>query len=178
MFTALILLFMFLGLIAQHFVGGVPGFGCHVLLLPLIFLCGAAALPLRNTLFLAFVGGLMWDCLTFLPVDGRAEIPFGGGILLYAGVGCLINGLRPLYLRGWWLLHAVLIGFLTTILVFVEYLAITFRREPFALIWPKEVWVRIGGSGLTAALLAIPAFLILNWIGRRLGVFTPSRADI
>ena len=178
MFTLLIMLLMFLGLVAQHFVGALPGLGSHVLLLPLVFLCGAAALPLQNTPFLAFVGGLMWDCLNFLPVGGRAEIPFGGGILLYAGIGCLINGLRPLYLRGWWQFHAVLVGLLTSLLVLVEYLAITFRREPFALIWPQEVWLRIGGSGLTAALLAIPCFLILNWIGRRLGVFTPSRADV
>jgi hypothetical protein len=57
----------------------------------------------------------------------------------------------------------------------IEFVVITFRREPFALIWPGEVWQRIGGSGLVAAILAIPSFVILNWIGRRLGVFNQQR---
>jgi len=175
MFTLLILLLMFLGLIAQHFVGDIPGLGSHVLLLPLIFLCAAAALPLWKMLFLAFAGGLMWDCLNFLPIDGRADVPFGGTIVLYAGIGCVINGLRPLYLRGWWQLHVALIGLLTSLLVLIEYLVITFRREPFALIWPREVWLRIAGSGVAALILAVPSMMILNWIGRRMKIFDPER---
>ena len=73
MFTVLIMLLMFVALIAQHFVGYLPGMGSHILLLPMIFLCGAAVLPLEGTLVLAFAGGLMWDCLNFLPIEGRAE---------------------------------------------------------------------------------------------------------
>ena len=176
MATLLFIALMFLGLVLQHFVGIVPGLGSQILLLPLVFLCAAAALPLWNMLVLAFAGGLMWDCLSFLPINGRAELPFGATILLYAGLGMVMNGLRPYYLRGWWGLHVVAVGILTSLLVLVEYVIITFRREPFALIWPREIWNRIGGSGLVAGLFAIPLFVCLNWVGRRSGIFYQKRA--
>jgi hypothetical protein len=167
---------MFLAFVLQHFVGAVPGFGSQILLLPLAFLCGASALPLWGVLLLAFVGGLMWDCLGFLPVNSRAELPFGATILLYAGIGALMNGLRPLLVRGYWQLHVVMTGALVSLLALIEYVVITFRREPFALIWPRDVWVRIGGSGLVAGLLAIPCFFLLNWMGRRSGFFERVRS--
>jgi hypothetical protein len=175
MITLSFIIAMFTGLIVQHFTGVVPGFGSQILLLPVIFLCGAAALPAWSMLCLAFVAGLMWDCLNFIPVEGRADFPFGGTILLYAGIGALMNGLRPLFLRGLWPIHAVVTGVLTSILVLVEFTLITFRREPFALIWPREIWQRVGGSGLVAAVLAVPLFLMLNWLGRRTGLFQPQR---
>jgi hypothetical protein len=178
MATLFFIIAMFAGLVLQHFVGVVPGFGSQILLLPVIFLCGAAALPVWSMLCLAFVAGLMWDCMNFVPVEGRVDFPFGGTILLYAGIGALMNGLRPLFLRGMWYIHAVFAGLLTSVLVLVEYIIITFRREPFALIWPREIWTRIGGSGLTAAFIAIPLFLTLNWLGRRAGIFNPGRIAI
>ena len=176
MATLLFIALMFLGLVMQHFVGMVPGFGSQILLLPLVFLCGAAALPLWNMLVLAFVGGLMWDCLTYLPINGRAEFPFGTTILIYAGLGIVMNGLRPRYLRGSWWLHVLAAAVLTSLLVLIEYVVITFRREPFALIWPREIWDRIGGSGVVAGLFAIPLFFFLNWVGRRSGIFNEQRA--
>jgi hypothetical protein len=167
---------MFVGLILQHFVGAVPGFGSQILLLPVIFLCGAAALPVSHMLCFAFVAGLMWDCMNFIPVDGRTDFPFGGTILLYAGIGALMNGMRPLFLRGWWPVHVIVTGLLTSLLVLIEYVILTFRREPFSFIWPREVWIRIGGSGLVAIFLAAPLFLILNWLGRRAGLFNPRHS--
>jgi hypothetical protein len=178
MLTLLFIVAMFIGLVVQHFAGVVPGFGSQILLLPAVFLCGAAALPVWSMLGLAFVAGLMWDSLNFIPVEGRADFPFGGTIVLYAGMGALMNGLRPLYLRGWWQIHAITTGLLTSVLVLVEFLIITFRREPFALIWPREIWQRVGGSGLVAMFLAIPLFLILNWVGRRTGIFEQRRVAI
>ena len=178
MATLFFIIAMFVGLVLQHFAGVVPGFGSQILLLPVIFLCGAAALPVWSMLCLAFVAGLMWDCMNFIPVEGRVDFPFGGTILLYAGIGALMNGLRPLFLRGMWYIHAVFAGVLTSVLVLVEYIIITFRREPFALIWPREIWTRIGGCGLTAAFMAVPLFLMLNWLGRRAGIFNPGRVAI
>ncbi len=176
MITLSFIIAMFIGLVLQYFTGAVPGFGSQILPLTVIFLCGAAALPVGAMLCLAFAAGIMWDCMNFIPVEGRADFPFGGTILLYAGIGALMNGLRPLYLRGWWQIHAVVAGLLTSVLVLVEYIIITFRREPFALVWPREVWVRIGGSGLVAAFLAVPLLLFLNWAGRRAGLFNVRRA--
>ena len=178
MVTLFFIIAMFTGLVLQHFVGVVPGFGSQILLLPIIFLCGAAALPVWSMLSLAFIAGLMWDCLNYIPTDGRTDFPFGGTILLYAGIGAMMNGLRPLFLRGWWHIHVAFAGVLTSVLVLVEYIIITFRREPFALVWPREIWTRIGGSGITAAFFSIPLFLFLNWAGRRAGLFDPRRTAI
>jgi hypothetical protein len=178
MMTVIFIGSMFIALVLQHFVGAVPGLGSQILLLPLVFLCGASALPFWSVLVLAYVAGLMWDCLGFLPVEGRAELPFGATILLYAGIGALMNGLRPLYLRGLWHLHVVMTGLLISLLALIEYAVITFRREPFQLIWPREIWIRIGGSGLVAGLLAIPCFLLLNWVGRRAGLFDRVRSIV
>ena len=178
MITLFFFIAMFIGLVLQHFAGAVPGFGSQILLLPVIFLCGAAALPVWGMLSLAFVAGLMWDSMHCVTIEGNTDFPFGGTIVLYAMIGSMMNGLRPLFLRGWWQIHAVATGVLTSVLVLVEYIIITFRREPFALIWPGEVWVRIGGSGLVAAVLSVPLFLFLTWAGRRAGIFNPGRSAI
>lgn len=178
MITFSYIVVMFLGLVFQYFLGVVPGFGSQILPLPVIFLCGAAALPVGSMLCLAFVAGLMWDCMNYIPVDGRADFPFGGTILLYAATGALMNGLRPLYLRGWWQIHAFVTGLLVSLLTLAEFIIITFRREPFALVWPREVWTRIGGSGLVAAFMAVPLLLFLNWAGRRAGLFNLRRGSL
>ncbi len=178
MITLLFFIAMFIGLVLQHFAGAVPGFGSQILLLPVVFLCGAAALPVWSMLCLAFAAGLMWDCMQSVIIDGATDFPFGGTIVLYTLIGSLMNGLRPLFLRGWWQVHAAATGVLTSLLVLVEYVIITFRREPFALIWPREVWIRIGGSGLVAAILSVPIFLFLTWASRRAGLFHPRRAAI
>ncbi len=178
MVTLLFIVAMFVAFVFQHFSGAVPGFGSQILLLPVIFLSGAATLPVWSMLSLAFIAGLMWDCMHSVIIDGSADFPFGGTIALYAVIGSLMNGLRPLFLRGLWQIHAAFTGVLTSLLVLVEYIIITFRREPFALIWPREVWIRIGGSGLVAAIMAVPIFLFLTWASRRAGLFQPMRNAI
>ena len=171
---------MFLALVAQHFTGEMFGLGGHVLLLPVVFFFIAAALPLPSVFFFAVVAGLMWDSLTVYPdTTGKSEVVFGWSVALYGALGAIMNGLRSMYLRGRWELHCILTGLLTSVIVLMEFLIITFRREPFAFYWPRDVWHRIGGSGLAAALLAIPAFAVFTWLGRRLGVikFDTMRPD-
>lgn len=175
MFSLILIVLMFLALIIQHFVGVFPGLGGQVLLLPLVFFYAAAALPLWGMLGMAFIAGLMWDCLTAMPVDGKIEVLFGWSILLYGGLGAVMNGLRPLFIRGRWQIHCVLTGVLTSLLVLIEFALLTFRREPFALEWPVDVWRHILGSGLAAALISPVLFFCLNWIARRLGVFERAR---
>jgi len=119
----------------------------------------------------AFCAGLMWECLTNVPIAGTGDMIFGWSILVYAGLGAVMNGLHPLFLRGRWQIHCVLAGLLTSLLVLLEYLVITFRREPFVLIWPTQVWRQIFSSGLSAVLISPFLFLSLNWVGRRLGHF-------
>jgi hypothetical protein len=171
---------MFLAVVAQHFTGQVPGLGGHVYLLPVVFFFAAAALPLPSVFIFAVLAGLMWDSITVHPDEnGKLEAAFGWSVALYGALGAVMNGLRAQYLRGRWELHCLLTGLLTGTIVLIEFLVITFRREPFAFDWPREVWQRIGGSGLAAALIAIPAFSIFTWLGRRLGVikFDTMRPD-
>ena len=175
MFFLLMLALMFVALIGQHFVGAFPGMGGQILLLPIVFFYAAAALPLWAMLICAFAAGLMWDCLTNVPIDGQSEMVFGWSILVYGGLGAVMNGLRPLFVRGHWFVHCIICGILTSLLVLIEYVVLTFRREPFAFIWPPEVWRQILSSGIVAVLISPVLFLILNWIGRRLGQFEKPR---
>ena len=123
----------------------------------------------------ALAAGFMWDCLTVVPVDGRTEVAFGTSILIYGALGAVMNGLHPLFVRGRWHLHCVLTGLLTSALVLVEFVMITFRREPFAFVWPRAVWSKIVSSGIAAALIAPLLFISLNAIARRLGHFERER---
>ena len=171
---------LFLTVVAQKFTGEMYGLGGHVLLLPVVFFFVAAALPLPSMFFFAVLAGVMWDSLTVHPdAAGKSEAAFGWSVALYGALGAVMNGLRSLYLRGRWELHCLLTGLLTSVIVLMEFLIITFRREPFAFYWPREAWHRIGGSGLAAALIAIPAFAIFTWLGRRLGAikFDTMRPD-
>ncbi len=177
MFTIFLAVVMFFALILQ-LLGVVPNFGGQVLLMPVVFLYAAAALPLWGMLLLAFLAGFMWDCLIAVPVDGRMEFFFGWNILVFGALGAVMNGLHPLFIRGRWQVHCLLTGVLISLLVLLEFALITFRREPFALLWSADVWKRILGSGLSAFIVSPVLFFSLNWIGRRLGHFDRARAII
>jgi hypothetical protein len=171
------LILMFFGLVLQSFVGPFPGMGGQILVLPMIFFYAAAALPLWGMLTAAFLAGLMWDCRVSIPLEGESSIIFGWSILVYAALGAIMNGLHPLFIRGRWQFHCIVAGLLTSLLVLIEYVVITFRREPFAFIWPRSVWDQVLSSGLVTVLVSPFLFLILNWIGRRLGHFEKRYSD-
>jgi hypothetical protein len=175
MFSLILIFLMFVALIVQNFLGVFPGLGGQILLLPVVFFYAAAALPLWGMLAMAYIAGFMWDCLTAVPVDGKVEFFFGWTILLFGALGAVMNGLRPLFIRGRWQIHCLVAGILTSLLVLIEFAFLTFRREPFQLIWPITVWRQILGSGIAAALISPVLFFSLNWIGRRMGVFERAR---
>ena len=169
-FFALLLVAMFLALVAQHFIGPLPVIGARVLLMPIIMFYGALALPIPGMLALAFFGGFMWDALNALTVDGgNVEITVGWSIVLYAALGALMGGFRPLFQRGRWEVHCLLSGVCTAFIVLAEYLMITFRREPVVFHFDKEIWWRIGGSGLVAVLLSPFFFFALNYLAFLVG---------
>ena len=163
-FFVLLLVAMFLALVAQHFIGPLPVTDSRVLLMPIIMFYGALALPVPGMLAIAFAGGLMWDSLNVLTVDGNVEIAMGWSIVLYAALGTLMGGFRPLFQRGRWEVHCLLSGVCTALIVLAEYLMITFRREPVVFHFDKEIWLRIGGSGLVAVLLSPFFFFALNYL--------------
>lgn len=163
-FFALLLLGMFGALVVQHFIGPLPFIGARVLLMPIVMFYGALALPVPGMLALAFCGGLMWDSLNVLSVEGNVEIALGWSIVLYAALGALMGGFRPLFQRGRWEIHCLLSGICTAVIVLAEYLMITFRRQPVVFHFDKEIWWRIGGAGLVALLLSPFFFFALNYL--------------
>jgi hypothetical protein len=175
-FFLLLLALMFLSLVVQHFIGPLPEFGARLLLMPIIMFYGALALPNWGMLALAFAGGVMTDALetqwTAMPgpgAEGSVEIAMGWSIILYAALGAVMSGFRPLFLRGRWEIHCLLTGLCTSLIVLAQYLMITIRREPVIFVFNREVWWRIGGAGLAAALLAPLFFFGLNYLAVLVG---------
>lgn len=155
---------MFVALIVQHFIGPIPPYGARILLMPIILFYGAVALPIWGMLTLAFAGGLMWDALCTQTGESGVEIALGWSIVLYAALGSIMSGFRPLFQRGRWEIHCLLSGVLTSAIVFIEYLMITLRRQPVTFVFDTAVWWRIGGAGMAAALLAPLFFFFFNYI--------------
>jgi hypothetical protein len=168
-FFAVLVLSMFLAIIVEHFIGPLPVIHARVLLMPIIMFYGALALPMYGMLALTFVGGLMWDALNTQYVDGNIEISAGWSIVLFAALGAIMNGFRPLFLRGRWEIHCLLTGFCTSVLVLAEYLMITIRRQPVQFIFNDQVWWRIGGAGLVATFLSPLVFFLFNYLAALTG---------
>ncbi len=168
-FFLILLAGMFVSLIVQHFIGPIPPSGARVMLMPIIMFYGALALPLAGMLALAFAGGLMWDALGTQIVEGEPEIALGWSIVLYAALGGLMSGFRPLFLRGRWEIHCLLSGVCTSLIVFAEYIVICIRRQPVTFAFNHEIWWRIGGAGLIAALLSPLFFFFLNYLAALVG---------
>jgi hypothetical protein len=169
MILFLILLFgLFLSIVTQEFIGPLVWLhDARVMIMPIIMFYGALALPTWGMLGLAFAGGLMWDCITCQVLDNTVEISLGWSILLYAALGAIMSGFRPLFQRGRWEVHCLVSGVFTSLIVLAEFLMITIRRGGF--VFTNEVWWRIAGSGIIAALLAPIFFFTLNWFSSMLG---------
>ena len=162
----------FLALAIQEYIPALP-YGARLFLLPLVFFYGALAVPPPGMLFLAFTGGFMWDALiASQTVDGTLEISLGWSIILFAALGAIMNGFRPLFQRGHgWEMHCLLSGPLLSIFVLSEYLMITFRRGGF--LFPKIIWLRIGWEGLAAMIASPFIFLVLHWLALSFGLIPP-----
>lgn len=184
-FFLVLLVSMFVGLVVQHFIAPLPPFGVRVLLMPIIMFYGALALPVPGMLALAFCGGLMWDALhvqiDLVGGEGGGpivEVALGWSIVLYAILGALMNGFRPLFQRGRWEIHCLLSGLCTSVIVLAEYLMRTFRQEPVLFLFNKEVWWRIGGAGLIATLLSPFFFFALNYLAFLVGQDPQSTREL
>ena len=173
-FFFFLLLALFGSLVTQHFIPSLPWLHeARVMLMPVVFFYGALAVPAWAMMGLAFASGFMWDALNVQVLDSNVEISLGWSIILYATLGAIMSGFRPLYQRGHgWEIHCLMSGPLVALLVLAEYLMITFRRGEF--IFPPVVWWRIGGAGVIAMVLAPVVFAILHWIAVTFG-WVPSR---
>lgn len=169
MFFGVIIAALVLSLAAQHFLGAVPPWGARVFLMPIVFLYGALSFSTAGMLVLAFLGGVMWDLLHAQWVEDTVELGVGWSVLVYAVMGALMSGMRPMFLRGRWEVHCLFSGLATSVLVGAEYLMISLRREPLRFEFSPEIWGRILGAGVVALVLSPLVFSVLGYVARLLG---------
>jgi len=180
-FFIVLLLTAFFALVLQHFVPPLSFMaGARVVLLPLIFFFGALSLSFGGMLALAFVCGFMTDALTAQVLEVGmgptsatvVEIGLGWSIVLYATLGAIMSGLRPLFQRGRWEVHCLMSGICTSLMVLAEFLMISVRRAALYNVpieFNHDVWLRIGGPGLVAMLLAPFVFFFLKSMAALVG---------
>jgi hypothetical protein len=108
-YTIITVLLLLAAFVVQQFL---PAFtGMHhsrILLVQLVFLCCAVTVGQPVMLLLAFIGGFLWDAQCALgPHGGDPEVytqpvenlRFGYSILLFGGMGVLMQGIQPLFRR-------------------------------------------------------------------------------
>lgn len=192
-FLALLLVAQFFAIGFQHAIPSLEMFqGARPLLYPVLLAYGALALRQNGVLALAFFTGLLWDALTVQFVPGglgaggtagaRAlatataggagasavvENPLGWSIVLYASLGLLMHGLRPLFLRGRWDVHCLASGLCTIIILLAEYLLLTFRRG--GLVFPASLWPRLLLPGFLAMVASPVVFFGFNFLAGVIG---------
>jgi len=138
--TILLLLAAF---VVQQFLPAFTGLhDSRILLVQLVFLCCAVTVGQPTMLLLAFIGGFFWDAQCALgPHGGDPEVytqqvenlRFGYSILLFGGMGVLMQGIQPLFKQGKWHFSALLSGIAVLLYLAAEYTIINFIRGEFAL---------------------------------------------
>ncbi|MEZ5300208.1 MAG: hypothetical protein R3F11_06010 [Verrucomicrobiales bacterium] len=133
-------------------------------------------------LFFAFGTGFLWDGLTLPLVDdldvGTAvgqslqgsDLPFGYSIFLYALMGSLMQGIRPLFRRGRWELPVLMTGVATALLLAFEYLFINFRSFHIGgLRYENAIAWKIATTALLSMLAAPVVFFSFYRLARAVG---------
>jgi cell shape-determining protein MreD len=142
-YTFITLLLVLAAFVVQQFLPAFTGLhNARILLVQLVFLCAAVTVGTPTMLLLAFVCGFLWDAQCGLgPAGGDPEIyslpveslRFGYSILLFGGMGYLMQGIQPLFREGKWQFSALLTGIAVFLYLSAEYALITFVRGEFIL---------------------------------------------
>lgn len=142
-YTIITLLLVLSAFIVQQFIPAFTGFhNARILLVQLVFLCAAVTVGTPTMLLLALVCGFLWDSQCGLgPAGGDPDVysqpveslRFGYSILLFGGMGYLMQGIQPLFRQGKWQFSALLTGIAVFLYLSAEYALITFVRGEFIL---------------------------------------------
>ncbi len=142
-YTFITVLLVLAAFMVQQFLPAFTGFhNSRVLLVQLVFLCAAVTVESPTMLLLAFIAGFLWDANSITGVHGGdpeiytqpvESIRFGSSILLFAGMGYLMQGIQPLFRQGKWYLSAALSGIAVFLYLAAEYAIISFIRGGFML---------------------------------------------
>ncbi len=175
--TACLLVAVFAALVLQELIPPMDMFlGARVLLVPLVFCYGALTLPFPAMLGFALFAGLLSDLANLQVLGDAVEIPVGWSILVYVAIGSICQGLRPLVLRGHWEIHAGMSGLSTSVILLLQFFAISLRRfDEGGFIYNDVVFWRIVGPGVVALLLAPMLYFVVGFaVGR---IELPGRAE-
>ncbi len=177
MYTTCLIGFLLLSCILQQFLPAFsPWYDARILILPLVVLCSSATVSTACMLVLAFLGGFLWDAQQLIPLhEGDPLVyhsqpdtmKFGYSIILYALMGFLMQGLRPLFKGNAWYLSAPLTGVAIFLYLFVEYLLRSFLAGGFSL--DNGIIEQIGATSLLTMMVSPFIFWILFHIARACG---------
>ena len=172
-------------------------YGSRIFLVPVVFFACSLSVPFPLMLLVAFFTGFLWDARNLVNPDytekivaGQAgsnihfgdvgqmayqletAIPhtgatFGFSIFLYILLGCMMQGIRPLFRRGRWELPVLMTGVGTFLLLLMEFLWINFRRGGF--VFPLEVWYHLLTTALLSMFVAPLIFFLLHTLARLCG---------
>jgi cell shape-determining protein MreD len=185
LFHPIAIILLLLSFMVQEFIPGLEIAQFATLFLPAVFFFSSSvAAPFGVMLMLAFITGFIWDA-RYLPgvvenlagtedvfgtgADselgaGSHPLPFGLSIVLFAMLGTLMQGIRPLFKRGRLELPVLMVGVATFLWLLSQYLIITFLRG--SLQFPMGVWSKMITDTLLAMLAAPLIFLLLYSLAR------------
>jgi len=174
---------IFLALILQEFIPPLAGLEqARVILVPMIVCYAALALPFPFMLLAVLFGGMGMDLINLQWVDGKngmvPEIAPGATIFYFLAVGLVCQGLRVLFLRGYWWLFSLMSGLSTSLLLLLQFVFISYRRfDTGGIEWSAVVLWRVFTPGLIAFLLA-PLFHLLAYLTGRSLLPVGSRSRV
>ena len=160
--------------VLQQFMPAFTGlYDSRILLVQLVFLCCAVTVAQPTMLLLAFIGGFFWDAQCALgPHGGDPEVythpvesmRFGYSILLFGGMGYLMQGIQPLFKQGKWQFSAILSGIAVILYLASEYAMINFVRGD--LVVNQPTLLQIGFTALVTMLFSPLIFWLLFKIAK------------
>ena len=190
LFNLAVICLTLLAFVVEEFLPAVAlAHNARLFITPIFFFCAAVAVPFPVMLLLAFMTGFIWDAryLEIVNMDvgaeklaqlnsfggtagvtaglgGGMDLGFGSSIVVFGVLGCLMQGIRPLFRKGRWELPVFMVGFVTVIWLLVQYVIITFLRGD--MFFPNEVWVKTVSVTLMAMLASPLIYLVLHTLAR------------
>lgn len=159
---------IFLALVLQEFIPPLAGMGmARVVLVPMVVCYAALTLPFVFVLPTVLFAGICMDLMNLQWVDDKPEIAFGATIFYFIAVGAVCQGLRVLFLRGYWWLFGLMSALSTSLLLALQFIFISYRRfDTGGMEWNDIVLWRVFTPGLIAFLIA-PLFHLLAYFANR-----------
>ncbi|RFC47556.1 MAG: hypothetical protein DVB23_001037 [Verrucomicrobia bacterium] len=136
-------------------------------LLPWVFFFSLAlAVPYPLMLLFAVLTGFVWDARWQVPGDAL-DLPFGSTIVLFVIFGTVLQGIRPLFRKGNWVLPVGMCGLAVFFQLVSQYLLLSFRRGSFEFL--GELWLTVVLTSVVSMALSPALFWLNSRIARRCG---------